>query len=554
MKRIRQWLNTLAACFLLFFNSEVMGINENSEVLIVAQESSPTNLDPNLNSNEGIRGVVWNIYDRLVTFDIKELPNGVMTFDHKNIKPELAESWEYEKDETSLIFHLHKDAKFHDGTPVTAHDVKWSLDRAVSLDRTIHSKADYSSVVMRLGGYTNPDQFIVIDDYTIKIQLPRKDKLALPTLGFPVPCICNSKLAKQHATEKDPWAIEWLSTHSAGGGAFKIESFIPGVKIVYVRNDDWKSGPLPKLKKIIVYIIPSSDIRKRMLEQNSIDVCFEIPLEDAIELKKTGKYKVFSIPIESSMRYLDMNVKIPPFNDLKVRQAIAYAIPYEEIFKSVAERGMKLYGAPRLSGSNEWPQPTTFYTDFEKAKKLLIEANYPKGFKTDLYIDMGTLGSVEGIAVLIQESLKKIGVDVTIHKVRGIDWGEAISRKDMPMVINSFGSWLNYPDYFFLWNYSGINSVFNTMNYQSSEMDKYIKGTLDASNVGEYETNVNGMIEKALTDIPRIPLFQMFLDVALQPNVHGYVFWFFRQLSFTSMYKSPEAPADKIIPPYNIKK
>ena len=202
---------------------------------------------------------------------------------------------------------------------------------------------------------------------------------------------------------------------------------------MYIRNDEWKSGPLPKLRKVIVYIVQSPEIRKKMLEQKTVDVCFELPLEDAIALQKSGKYNVVSVPIESSMRYLDMNVKKIPFNDIKVRQAVAYALPYDAIFEETHSRGMKLYGAPQLKGSSEWPQPTTFNTDIEKAKKLLAEANYPNGFKTDLYIDMGTLGAVEKIAYLIQKNLKKIGVDVTIHKVKGSEWGAEITKKEMPI-------------------------------------------------------------------------------------------------------------------------
>ncbi len=545
LKKMKQLFATLGAWLSFLGTSELMGLEESQETLIVAQESSPSNIDPNLDPNEGIRGVLWNIYDRLVTFDVKELPDGSLSYDYKKIKPELAESWEYDENETTYTFHLHKDAKFHDGSPVTAHDVKWSLDRAVSLDKAMGSGGEYSSVLMRIGGLENPDQFNVLDDYTIKIKLPRKNKLSLPVLGIPVPCICNSKLAKQYVTESDPWAVEWLKKNDAGGGPFKLESFIPGVKIVYVRNDEWRSGPLPKLKKIIVYIIPSAEIRKKMLEQNTVDVCFELPLEDIDVLKKSGKYNIVSTPVESSIRYLDMNVQKIPFNDIKVRQAIAYALPYDAMFKEIHGRGLKLYGAPKLSGSLEWPQATTFNTDLEKAKKLLTEANFPNGFKTDLYIDMGTLGSVEKIATLIQSNLKKIGITVTIHKIKGSDWGPEIVKKEMPMVINSFGSWLNYPDYFFFWNYHSQNSAFNTMSYQDAEMDKLIMGALESTNDADYEKYSKEMIEKALTEIPRIPLFQMYLDTALQPNVHGYVFWFFRQLSFTSMYKSQEAASKK---------
>jgi len=532
MKNVRIYLTFLSA-FLIFLITPALNGNEaDIEVLMVAQEASPSDLDPGVNPNEGLRGITWNIYDRLVSFGVKTLPGGILSYDYQNVIPELAESWEYDKDGTSLIFHLHRDAKFHDGSPVTAEDVKWSLDRSISV-------AEYSWKGMNLAGFYHTDQFVVIDDYTIKLVLSNKNKFSLIELATPIPCICNSKLAKQHATEKDPWATEWLKSHSAGGGAFKLESFTPGVQFVLVRNDEWKSGPLPKLKKVVVHIVLSPEIRKKMLEQKTIDLAYELPLKETEELEKAGKYQVFAVPIESAMRYLDMNVTKLPFNDVRVRKAIAYAIPYDAIYETIHKRGMKFYGATQSNNSADWPQPSPYNTDLKKAKQLLNEANYPNGFKTDLYLDMGTLDVVEPVALLIQQNLKKIGIEITIHKVKADVWGTEILKKQMPMVINSFGSWLNYPDYFFYYNYGSVNTAFNTMSYQNPIMDKYIDAAMKTSDKTVYEENVKAMIAKAFEDTPRIPLFQMFQDVAMLPNVHGFVFWSFRQLSFTSMYKTP---------------
>jgi len=536
MGKKQYWISfflCLSAIFSLF------GAERPKDVLVVVQASSPSNLDSgSIYQNEGTTGVSMNIYDRLLTYGLKTIEGGVRSYDYQKLEPQLAESWEYDADGTSIIFHLRKDAVFHDGSPVTAEDVKWSFERA------IFNEDSFPSGMMKAGGMIHSDQFIVIDDHTIKIKLSRKDKLTLPDLGTPVPSIFNSKLVKQHATDKDPWGFEWTKNHDAGGGAFKLESFIPDVEIVYVRNDQWKSGPLPKLKKIIVHIVQSPVIRKKMLEEGLVDVAFELPPEDNAALAKSGKYQVIGVPIESSMYYLDMNVKKIPFNDLKVRQAIAYAMPYDKIFETIHGRGIKLYGTESKEiTSTDWPQPTTYSTNIEKAKALLKEANYPNGFKTDLYIDMGSAAIVEPIAKKIQEGLKNINVDVVIHRVATNQWRKEFIKKEMPMLINSFGSWLNYPDYFFFWNYHGQNATFNTMSYQNPEMDKFIEGALHATSPEEYQNNVKAMITKAYNEVPRIPLFQMYQDVVLQPDVHGYVYWFFRQLVYSTMYK--ENPEDK---------
>jgi len=145
--------------------------------------------------------VAVNIYDRLVSFGTKTLPDGTLSYDYSVIEPEVAESWTVAADGKSMIFKLRANGKFQDGSPITAQDVKWSFDRAVSV-------GGFPTVQMKAGSLEKPEQFEAIDDLTFKINLIRPSKLTLPDLAVPVPMIINSKLAKTHATEKDPWATE----------------------------------------------------------------------------------------------------------------------------------------------------------------------------------------------------------------------------------------------------------------------------------------------------------------------------------------------------------
>ena len=303
-------------------------------------------------------------------------------YDYKKLEPELAESWQVAPDGMSCTFKLRKDAVFHDGTPVTAHDVKWSLDRAVTV-------GGFPTFQMKAGSLEKPEQFIVIDDNTFKIQFLRKDKLTLPDIAVPVAAIYNSKLAKKHATEKDPWAMEWMKNNTAGGGAYKVETYESGVQTQYVRFDGWKNGPLPKMKKVIERVVPSAATRRALLERGDVDVSFALPPKDFAELNKIGKFKVVGIPIENMLWYIDMNVKKPPFDNLKVRQAITYAIPYDQIYSAVTfGRARKLSGGSSTAPiAAEWPQPYPYKTDIARAKKLLAEAGYPNGFKGTFYFN-----------------------------------------------------------------------------------------------------------------------------------------------------------------------
>lgn len=215
------------------------------DILIEVGEHGPNSLDPMTPAaNELSQLVAWQIYDRLVTHAMKTLPDGKVMYDATKLEPELATSWEVSDDGKTMVFHLRKDATFHDGSPVTAADVKWSFDRAIAA-------GGFPAIQMAAGSYTDPNSFSVVDEHTFKIALAAPNKLALPDLAVPVPDIVNSKLALSHATTEDPWALNWTRDHDAGGGPFKVASWKAGDQIVFDRFDDWKSGPLPKLKRVV---------------------------------------------------------------------------------------------------------------------------------------------------------------------------------------------------------------------------------------------------------------------------------------------------------------
>ncbi|MHC2687466.1 ABC-type transport system substrate-binding protein [Bradyrhizobium diazoefficiens] len=174
-----------------------------SETLLVVQELGPNSLDmQGVGSNQTVNGLSWNCYDRLLTYASKTLPDGTVSYDREKLAPELAESWEVAADGMSCTFRLRKDAKFHDGAPVTARDVKWSFDRAVKV-------GGFPTFQMSAGSLEKPEQFVVVDDHTFRIDYVRKDKMLLFNVAVVVPFIINSELAKKNATPEDPWALAW---------------------------------------------------------------------------------------------------------------------------------------------------------------------------------------------------------------------------------------------------------------------------------------------------------------------------------------------------------
>ena len=504
------------------------------DTLVVVTESGPNSLDiQGLGANQPTHGPSWNVYDRLLSYGTKTLPDGTLSYDYKKLTPELAESWAVADDGMSATFKLRKDAVFHDGSPVTAADVKWSFDRAVEI-------GGFSTIQMGAGSMEKPQQFEAVDDHTFRINFLRKDKLTLPDLAVNIPVIMNSKLAKSHATDKDPWAQEWLERNEAGSGAFKVELWNPGQELILTRFDGWTQGKLPELKRVVVREIPAAGTRRSLLEKGDADVSYGLPPKDFAELAAAGKLKVVGTPVENALVYLDMNVKIPPFDKPGVRKAIAYAIPYEAIMKvGIYGRGAPMFGSKDAKITKPiWPQPSPYDTDLDKARSLLAAAGLKDGFETSLGYDLGQSTIREPSALLIQEALSKIGVKVTLNKVPPANWMTAMDKKTMPLTLTSFQAWLNYPEYFFYWTYDGRNTVFNTMNYQNPAVDKLIETARFTTDPAEYEKAVCGFIQIVFDEVPRIPLFQYYLDVAFQRNVTGYEYWFHTQLDYRTMAKS----------------
>jgi len=505
-----------------------------SETLLIVSEGGPNNLDIHgVGTNVPGYEVSWNCYDRLISHEMKSGPGGIPYYDRDKFKGELADDMNI--GDMSVTFKLKKDAKFHDGTPVTAKDVKWSLDRAVSV-------GGFPTFQMSAGSLTKPEQFVIVDDQTVRVDFAKKDRLTIPDLAVIVPCVVNSELVKKSASEKDPWGLEYTKQQTAGSGAYKVTKWTAGTEVIMERNDQWVGGPLPKIRRVIWRMVPQAGNRRALLERGDADISYELPNKDFQEMKAESKLNVISLPFSNGIQYIGMNVTRPPFDNLKVRQAVAHAIPYQKIMDAVLfGLANPMFGAPADKPTEvAWPQPTKFFTDIDKAKALMAEAGFANGLETTLSFDLNFAQINEPLCVLVQESLGQIGIKTTINKVPGANWRTELTKKELPLFTNVFSGWLDYPEYFFYWCYHGNNSIFNTMSYKSPEMDKLIDGARTAAATGDkatYDTDVKGFVDLAFADIPRIPLYQPYVNVAMQKNVSGYQYWFHRRLDYRALVK-----------------
>lgn len=490
-------------------------------------------LDPNMpGSTREAFGLSWNTYDRLVSFERKEVGNGFV-YEFGKVRGELADSYEVSPDGMKIVFKIRKDAKWHDGSPVTAQDVKWSLDRSVSLK-------GLGPTQMAHGSMTSADQFRIIDDSTVEVVLPKPDRLALPNIATVYTIMINSKVAKSHATADDPWAQNWLKENTAGGGAYIIETFKPGEQAILRRNDAWKNGPdgkLPFFRRVIAQTVPEAATRANLIERGDADLSIDLQANDVVALAQRGKVKIVSTPQFNSFQAIAFNTRMAPFDNPKVRLAIAHALPYEDMFKAALfERGSPLYGATWTGAPTtaDFPQRMPYKLDLAKAKQLLTEAGFPNGFETTFSFNVGAAAIVEPLSALLKESLAKIGIKVEIQKLPDAQISTLVTEKKLPFLTEQSIAWLPSTDYFFR-NFFMGESRWNYSSWSNPKIGEIANIARFERDQAKYDVAAKQLIAIAAEEAPMVLLWQPNQDAVMASNIDGYTYWFHRQVDFRDL-------------------
>ena len=476
-------------------------------------------------------GLCMNVYDRLFSYGRKKLGDN-WVFDAAAIHGELAKSYAISDDKKLITITLRPDAIWHDGTPVTAEDVKWSLDRAV-LSKSL------AAPQLQTGSITSADQFKVVDPHTITLTLDKPDRLALANLCVPYAIMINSKLARQHATAEDPWAQEWMKTNTAASGAYIVESHKPGESTILRRNEKWTGGPLPMFRRVIIQTVPEPATRANLVERGDADLAIDLAASDIPTIEKSAKSRVASIPQTNGFTHITMNTTMPPFDNPKVRKAIAAALPYEDMFKAaIFSRGKKLYDAPWTEApDSSFPQAMPNRTDPELAKKLLAEAGHPQGFSTTFAFSTGQAGTAEPMAALIKEALAKVGIQVEIQKKPDAEFNTLESDKKMPFFTDAATAWLPFTYYFF-YLYFTRDQRWNFSSWKSTGMEDLTGDARYQTDQAHYDEDCKKMIDLFVAETPLIMLWQPNQDAVMAKSVENYTYEFYRQVDFRDLTRA----------------
>ncbi len=402
--------------------------------MIVTYKDDVVTLDPAI-------GYDWQNWSM-----IKSLFSGLM--DYKpgttELTPDLAESFEISADGLVYTFKLRKGVKFHNGREMVAGDVKYSLERTINPKTQSPGQGFYGMIKgfddLAGGKGETLSGITAVDDYTVRFNLSRPDATFLHVLGLNFAFVVPKEEVEKYGQD--------FGKHPVGTGAFFLKEWKLGQKVAFARNKNYHHPGVPFLDNVVFEIGQEPTVALFRLQRGEVDILGDgIPPARFVQIMKDAKYK--DMVVEGGQLqtgYVTMNVKVKPFDNVKVRQAVNMAINKQRIVTIINNRAVVANQPlpPSMPGYDNNYKGYPF--DQKKAKSLLAEAGYPKGFETEIYVM--NVDPNPRIAQAIQQDLATIGIKADIKNQSQATVIAAGGEADQaPMIWSGGMAWIaDYPD------------------------------------------------------------------------------------------------------------
>lgn len=365
---------------------------EVKDKLVFAPNTDVETLDPHDANDKTSHQVIDMIYNRLINYD-----------EDNNIVGELAESWEPSDDGTIWTFKLKEGIKFHDGTDLDAHAVKKSFDRLLDMDNGLVHSAEFQFII----------DVDVKDDYTVAFETDGPFGLFEELMADLAAFIISPKAIDEYG-ENLGKSVE----ATVGTGPYTITEWKKDQLLVLERNEDYYGDK--GVTKIIEYkTIPEDATRVMALQAGEVDVIDKIPAQDVARLEETDGIEIVKVP-STGQRKFRFDVTDEPLSNVKVRQAILYAIDRKTILERVVPGMGELPTSALTPIMADYIDLGEIPYDPEKSKELLAEAGYPDGFETKITTTSRYVQGVE-LAEVLGDQLKNVGIDAEINVM---EWGD----------------------------------------------------------------------------------------------------------------------------------
>lgn len=484
------------------------------ETLIVGGPRTPESLDQEYPPTEAVHELRRNVYERLLAYEMKKGDDGILYEDFSKITGALAEKYEVAPDFKSITFHLRPGVVSGAGNTLTADDVMWSFERGWNLKSNFHW---YMTQILKIDDFSKA--FQKVDDMTVKVMIANPSPLIARLWINSDLGILDAKAMKDKLTKEDPWGQRFLATNSASFGPYVVTKYAPGQEIIYQANDKYYRGA-PKLKRIIFKEMPTAANRVAALQGGAIDVAEYLSPRELSQVEKIPGVSVRKV-FGNYIHRVEMQNQMKPFDDVRVRQALNYLVPRDEISKAV------YFGTARPTKSpisEIYPAFTDQYfsysADVEKAKALLKDAGLANGFETEIGYRTGDQLEEE-IAVILQTAFAKGGVKVKLSKLPASTLVERYTKGEIPMYF--FRDMAIVPDAAYvanLWLNSG--SLIDYSRFKSPEVDTLINSALTGTDEAKRLTDMKRVQQITMENAPWVFLFNPGYQLATRANVKGY--------------------------------
>ncbi len=479
-----------------------------------ASAGDPQTIDPHSQNELLTNAINGQMYETLVNRGKK-----------LEIVPALATDWK-EIDPLTWRFNLRKGVKFHDGTPFTADDVLFSMERASQSSSQIRV---YATALGR------PRK---IDDYTVEFKLPEPNPILLEhatlvQIMSKAWCLKNKVQRPLDFSAKEE---SYASTHANGTGPYMLKLREPDVKTVMVRNPNWWGKPEGNVTEVTYLSIKSDATRVSALISGNVDLIIDPPTQDVARLKKQGKIRIIEgeenriiflglDQAHDELVYSDVKGK-NPFKDRRVREAIYRAIDIEALHK-VTMRGLsKPTGGitPSILASNPEAEKRLPY-DPALAKKLLAEAGYPAGFGFTLDCPNNRYINDEQICVAVSGMLAKVGLRVKVNAQPRAIYFARLPKREISAYMLGWGGAVTdaqviltpviHSD-----DHKGAGD-FNYGNYVNKKLDALIDAARIESDPVKRKKEIADAIAEHNAQIHHIPLHRQVIPWAMRENIRA---------------------------------
>jgi peptide/nickel transport system substrate-binding protein len=455
-------LTALAAVTLTVaaFTIAQAGEPKHGGILKIYHRETPPSLSIHEEATFTVNVPAMPLLNNLVVYDQHKPQNSMGT-----IMPELATSWEWSKDNLSLVFKLRQGVTWHDGKPFTAKDVKCTFDLLQGKAQDKFRKNPRKDLFSNISEVTTNGDYEV----TLRLKRPQPSLLAMLASGYSPMYACHVTAAQTR-------------THPIGTGPFKFVEFRQNESIKLAKNENyWKKG-LPYLDGIEFTIISNRATAVLAFVAGKVDMTFPTEMTKALisDIKKQDPSAICEIgPINVSTNLI-INLENPPFNNIELRKAMALAIDRKSMIDIIYQGQGDVGGTMLPPPEGVWGMPPellktiTGYGDVNKdrvqARAIMTKLGYGPNNPLKIKVSTRNLATYRDPAVVLIDQLKTIYIDAELDPVESSQWFAKIARNDYSVGLNLTGNGIDDPDQAFYENY-GCGSERNYTHYCNKELE-----------------------------------------------------------------------------------